>query len=104
MHESTRFTVLFRRVLAGFYLTFVRFDAFFAGQLSDVLYSSAWIVHAMPQKSEMVPTTLAELVDKMASRDYAFNFDITLEFNTPSLRVGSLRVHGRVESAATKRK
>ncbi|HEY4822292.1 MAG TPA: hypothetical protein VIH83_01225 [Candidatus Bathyarchaeia archaeon] len=52
----------------------------------------------------MVPTTLAELVDKMASRDYAFNFDITLEFNTPSLRVGSLRVHGRVESAATKRK
>ncbi len=76
----------------------------FAGQLSDVLYLSARITSAMPQKSEVVPTTLAELVDKMASKDYSFNFDITLEFNTPNLRVGSLRVHGRVESAATKRK
>ena len=58
---------------------------------------------AMPQKSEVVPTTLAELLDKMAEKDYALNFDVTLEINTPSLRVGSVRVHGRVESAAKKK-
>lgn len=59
----------------------------------------------MPQKSEIGPTTtIAELLDKMAERDYALNFDVTLEFNTPNLRVGSVRVHGRVESAGTKKK
>ncbi len=58
----------------------------------------------MPQKSEMEPATLAELFDKMADKDYAFNFDVTFEFNTPSLRVGSVRVHGRLESASTKKR
>ncbi|HEY4657800.1 MAG TPA: hypothetical protein VIH34_04890 [Candidatus Bathyarchaeia archaeon] len=58
----------------------------------------------MPQKSEIGPATIAELLDRMAERDYAFNFDVTLEFNTPNLRVGSVRVHGRLESAATRKK
>ena len=58
----------------------------------------------MPQKSEIGPTTIAELLDRMAKRDYAFNFDVTLEFNTPNLRVGSVRVHGRLESAANGKK
>ncbi len=58
----------------------------------------------MPQKSEFAPTSLAELLDKMAEKDYALNFDVTLELNTPSLRVGSLRVHGRIESGSTKKK
>jgi len=58
----------------------------------------------MPQKSEIGPATIAELLDRMAERDYAFNFDVTLELNTPNLRVGSVRVHGRLESAATRKK
>ena len=58
----------------------------------------------MPQRSEIEPTTLAQVLGKIAERDYAFNFDVTLEFNTPNLRMGSVRVHGRVESAATKKK
>ncbi len=58
----------------------------------------------MPQKSEREPATLAELFNRMADKDYAFNFDVTFELNTPSLRVGSVRVHGRLESASTKKK
>ncbi len=40
----------------------------------------------------------------MAEKDYAFNFDVTMELATSSLRVGTLRVHGKVESAAPKKK
>ncbi len=58
----------------------------------------------MPQKNEVVPSTLADVLDRMAGKDYAFNFDITLELNTPGLRVGSVRVHGRVESAPPRKK
>ncbi len=58
----------------------------------------------MPQKTELGPTSLAELLDKVSGKDYAFNFDVTLELNTPSLRVGALRIHGRIESAPVKRK
>jgi len=39
---------------------------------------------------------------QMSGKNYAFDFDITLELNTPKLQVGSLRIHGRVESAAKK--
>lgn len=58
----------------------------------------------MPQKAEVGPTSIAEILDKMADKDYAVNFDVTLEFNTPNLRVGSVRVHGRLESVATKKR
>ncbi len=58
----------------------------------------------MPEKSEIVPTTLAEVLDRMARNDFALNFDVTLEFNTPSLRVGSVRLHGRVEAVPPRKK
>lgn len=58
----------------------------------------------MPQKTEAPPTSLAEALEKISERDRAFNFDVTLELTTPSLRVGSLRVHGKVEAVATKKK
>ena len=58
----------------------------------------------MPQKSEYPATSLAEILDRMSQKDYAVNFDVTLELATPNLRVGTVRVHGRVESEATKKK
>ncbi len=57
----------------------------------------------MPKKSDVAPSSISEVLEKMSGKNYyAFNFDITLELNTPKLQVGSLRVHGRVESAARK--
>ena len=56
----------------------------------------------MPKKSDVGPSSISEVLEKMSGKNYAFNFDITLEVNTPKLQVGSLRVHGRVESAARK--
>jgi hypothetical protein len=58
----------------------------------------------MPQKNESSPSSLAEVFEKMAEKDYAFNFDVTMELATSSLRVGTVRVHGKVESAALKKK
>jgi hypothetical protein len=57
----------------------------------------------MPQKTEASLTSIAEVLDKMSGKGYAFNFDVTVELNTPELRVGSLRVHGRVESVPKKK-
>ncbi len=56
----------------------------------------------MPKKPDVAPSSISEVLEKMSGKNYAFNFDITLELNTPKLQVGSLRVHGRVESAARK--
>ena len=60
----------------------------------------------MPQKSvsESSPASLAEVLHKLSDKDRAFNFDITLELTTRSLRVGTLRVHGKVESVGAKGK
>jgi hypothetical protein len=58
----------------------------------------------MPQKNESSPSSLAEVFEKMTEKDYAFNFDVTMELATSSLRVGTVRVHGKVESAALKKK
>ena len=58
----------------------------------------------MPQKAESTPSSLAEVLEKMADKDYAFNFDVTMELATSSLKVGTVRVHGKVESAALKKK
>ncbi len=56
----------------------------------------------MPKKPDVAPSSISEVLEKMSGKNYAFNFDITLELNTPKLQVGSLRVRGRVESAARK--
>ena len=58
----------------------------------------------MPQKNGSSPSSLAEVLEKMAEKDYAFNFDVTMELATSSLRVGTVRVHGKVESATLKKK
>ncbi len=58
----------------------------------------------MPQKPESSPSSLMEVLEKMSEKDYAFNFDVTMELATSSLRVGTVRVHGTVESVATKKK
>ena len=58
----------------------------------------------MPQKPDSSPSSLVEVLEKMSGKDYAFNFDVTMELATSSLRVGTVRVHGTVESVATKKK
>ncbi|HEX4920897.1 MAG TPA: hypothetical protein VFV92_09185 [Candidatus Bathyarchaeia archaeon] len=58
----------------------------------------------MPSKNESAPMSIAEVLDKISGQDRTFNFDVTLELTTPSLRVGSLRVHGKVESLNSKKK
>jgi hypothetical protein len=58
----------------------------------------------MPQKTESSPSSLAEVLEKMTEKDYEFNFDVTLELATSSLHVGTVRVHGKVESAALKKR
>jgi hypothetical protein len=58
----------------------------------------------MPSKSEVSPNSLAEILEKMSEKGYSFNFDVTLEVATPSLKLGTVRVHGKVESAAAKLK
>jgi hypothetical protein len=58
----------------------------------------------MPQRTEPTPASLADVLEKISNKDRAFNFDITLELTTPSLRVGTLRVRGKVESVASRKK
>jgi hypothetical protein len=58
----------------------------------------------MPQKNESSPSSLAEVLERMAEKDRAFNFDVTMELATSSLHVGTVRIHGTVESAALKKK
>jgi len=56
----------------------------------------------LSKRSDSSPKSVSEVLAKLSDKNYAFNFDITLELNTPKLQVGSLRVHGRVESIARK--
>ncbi len=58
----------------------------------------------MPLKSESSPSSLAVILDKMSEKGLSLNFDFTLELATPSLRVGTVRVYGKVESVAAKKK
>jgi len=58
----------------------------------------------MPERTETSPASLAEVLEKISERDRAFNFDVSLELTTPSLRVGTLRVHGKVEAMAPRKK
>jgi len=58
----------------------------------------------MLQKNDYSNSSMSEVLEKMAAKDYAFNFDVTMELATSSLRVGTVRVHGKVESAALKKK
>jgi len=58
----------------------------------------------MPQKIGSTASTLAEVLERMADKDRAFNFDVTIELASSSLRVGTVRIYGRVESAGPKKK
>jgi hypothetical protein len=58
----------------------------------------------MPQRTESNPASLADVLEKISNKDRALNFDVTLELTTPSLRVGTLRVHGKVESVGSKKR
>lgn len=58
----------------------------------------------MPSKNEPAPMSIAEVLEKISGQDRAFNFDVTLELTTPSMRVGSLRVHGKVETLNNKKR
>jgi hypothetical protein len=58
----------------------------------------------MPQKNEASASSLAEVLERMAEKDRAFNFDVTMELATSSLHVGTVRIYGKVESAAPKKK
>ena len=57
----------------------------------------------MPSKSDVSPTSLAEILEKMSEKAYAFNFDVTLELASTSLKLGTVRVHGTVESTSAKK-
>lgn len=56
----------------------------------------------MPSKSDIAPTSLAAILEKMSEKAYSFNFDVTLELASPSLKLGTVRVHGKVESTSAK--
>ena len=58
----------------------------------------------MPSKNEPAPMSITEVLEKISGQDRAFNFDVTLELTTPSMRVGSLRVHGKVETLNNKKR
>jgi hypothetical protein len=58
----------------------------------------------MPVKSEVSPSSLAVILEKMSEKGYSFNFDVTLELATPSLKLGTVRVHGQMETLAGKKK
>lgn len=58
----------------------------------------------MPQKNEIPVSSLAEVFERMAEKDRAFNFDVTMEVATSSLRVGTVRIFGKVESTAPRKK
>ncbi len=58
----------------------------------------------MPERTDTASASLAEVLEKISERDRAFNFDVSLELTTPSLRVGTLRVHGKVEAVAPRKK
>jgi hypothetical protein len=59
----------------------------------------------MPQRSEeLTQSSLAEILGKMSEKGYALNFDVTLELATPTLKVGTMRVHGKLESAALRKR
>ncbi len=58
----------------------------------------------MSQKRESNVSTVAGVLEKMTEKGYAVNFDFTVEFNMPQLRMGSVRVHGTVESSASRKR
>jgi len=58
----------------------------------------------MPQKNEVPASSFAEVLERMAEKDRAFNFDVTMELATSSLRVGTVRIYGKVEAAAPRKK
>ena len=58
----------------------------------------------MPPKKVPTPMSIAEVLEKISGKDRAFNFDVTVELTTPSMKIGSLRVHGKVESLNNNKK
>jgi hypothetical protein len=57
---------------------------------------------SLSRKSDPPARSVSEVLAKLSEKNYGFNFDVTLELNTPKLQVGNLRIHGRVESVAKK--
>ena len=58
----------------------------------------------MPQKNETIASSLAEVLERVAEKDRAFNFDVTMELATSSLNIGTVRIYGRVEAATQPKK
>lgn len=58
----------------------------------------------MSQKRESNASSVASVLEKMTEKGYAVNFDFTVEFNMPQLRMGSVRIHGTVESSASRKR
>ncbi|HZY46980.1 MAG TPA: hypothetical protein VFE96_04210 [Candidatus Bathyarchaeia archaeon] len=58
----------------------------------------------MPQKDLAPVSSLADVLERMSEKDRAFNFDVTMEVATSSLRVGTVRIYGKVESSAPRKK
>jgi len=56
----------------------------------------------LSRRSEQPAKSVSEVLARLSEKDYGFNFDVTLELNTPKLQVGNVRIHGRVESARKK--
>lgn len=59
-------------------------------------------VSGLSKRSDPSPKSVSEVLSKLSEKNYEFNFDVTLELNTPKLQVGNVRIHGRVESVAKK--
>lgn len=55
-------------------------------------------------RSQISAESLGDLVTQVMDKGYQMDFDFTMEFATKRLRVGSLRVYGRIESGTHKKK
>ena len=57
-----------------------------------------------PSRSQISAESLGEVVTQVMDKGYNLNFDVTMELATKRLRVGTLRVYGRIESGSQKKK
>jgi len=55
-------------------------------------------------RSQISAESLGEVVTQVMDKGYQMNFDVTMELATKRLRVGTLRVYGRIESGSQKKK
>ncbi|HZD12721.1 MAG TPA: hypothetical protein VE177_04290 [Candidatus Binatus sp.] len=57
-----------------------------------------------PSRSQLSTESLGDVLTQVMNKGYQVDFDVTMELATKRLRVGSLRVYGRMEAGTQKKK